>query len=96
MINLALPLLINEVKKETLHCENELRKIEGRSRIVTWDKMKRELKSKYLPNKYRQDIFFKTHILKQKESISDGANRTQWNHDGGSRFCSKKEFEEYS
>ena len=29
---------------------NYQRKIEGRSRITTWDKMKRELKRKYLPN----------------------------------------------
>lgn len=45
---------------------------EGRGRIVTWEKMKRELKRKYLPENYRQDIFLKFHNFKQKElSVED-------------------------
>ena len=45
---------------------------EGRSKIVTWEKMKRELKRKYLPDNYRQDIFLKLHNFRQKElSVED-------------------------
>ena len=40
---------------------------EGRSRIVTWEKMRKELKRKFLPGNYRQDIFHKFHNFKQKE-----------------------------
>lgn len=40
---------------------------EGRDRIVTWEKMKRELKKKYLPDHFQQDAFLKFHNLKQNE-----------------------------
>ena len=56
------------------------REIEGISKITTWDKMKRELKRKYLPKNYRHDIFFKTQKLKQKKSRSYGVSYTRWNH----------------
>uniref|UniRef100_A0A2N9GVR3 Retrotransposon gag domain-containing protein n=1 Tax=Fagus sylvatica TaxID=28930 RepID=A0A2N9GVR3_FAGSY len=43
------------------------REREGRERITTWAKMKRELKRKYLPNHYKQDAFMKFHNFKQRE-----------------------------
>ncbi|XP_056694837.1 uncharacterized protein [Spinacia oleracea] len=41
------------------------REREDRSKIRTWDKMKRELKRKFLPSHYHQDIFLKFHHLEQ-------------------------------
>lgn len=41
------------------------REREGRNKIRTWDKMKRELKRKFLPSHYRQDMFLKFHHLEQ-------------------------------
>ena len=35
----------------------------GKSKIATWDKMKRELTRKYLPKSYWQGIFQKTQNL---------------------------------
>ncbi|KAM4081479.1 hypothetical protein ACJW30_11G095600 [Castanea mollissima] len=35
--------------------------------IVTWEKMKRELRRKYFPNHYKQDAFMKFNNFKQKE-----------------------------
>uniref|UniRef100_A0A2N9FZ08 RNA-directed DNA polymerase n=1 Tax=Fagus sylvatica TaxID=28930 RepID=A0A2N9FZ08_FAGSY len=43
------------------------REREGRERITTWAKMKRELKRKYLPDHYKQDAFMKFHNFKQRE-----------------------------
>ncbi|PKU79185.1 hypothetical protein MA16_Dca000529 [Dendrobium catenatum] len=40
---------------------------EGKSKIVTWVKMKKELKRKYLPERYRQDLFLKLHHLQQNQ-----------------------------
>jgi hypothetical protein len=37
------------------------RESERKSRIVTWTKMKKALKKKYLPDHYRQDAFLKFH-----------------------------------
>ena len=56
-------------KHVSLWWENLMRQKErkGRSKIVMWDKMKRELKRKYLPDNYRQDIFLKIHNFRQKE-----------------------------
>ena len=56
-------------KHASLWWENLIRQREreGRSKIVTWDKMKHELKRKYLPDSYRQDIFLKIHNFRQKE-----------------------------
>ncbi|KAK4489910.1 hypothetical protein RD792_000558 [Penstemon davidsonii] len=48
------------------HLKNR-RAREGKSRIVTWDKMKKELKKKFLPDNYRQDIFLKLHNFQQKD-----------------------------
>ncbi|XP_017982330.1 PREDICTED: uncharacterized protein LOC108663252 [Theobroma cacao] len=39
---------------------------EGRNKIITWDKMRRELKHKFRPEHYRQEIFIKFHNLRQK------------------------------
>ncbi|PKI68935.1 hypothetical protein CRG98_010671 [Punica granatum] len=44
-----------------------LREREGKRRIVTWEKMKRELKKKFLPASYKQDIFSGLYNFKQKE-----------------------------
>lgn len=38
---------------------------EGKQRIVTWQKMKKELKKKFLPDHYMQDAFLKFHNFKQ-------------------------------
>ncbi|KAK9210956.1 hypothetical protein WN943_000329 [Citrus x changshan-huyou] len=43
------------------------REREGRRKIVTWEKMKKELKRKFLPNNYRQDIYLKFHNFRQRE-----------------------------
>uniref|UniRef100_A0A2N9H3H4 Integrase catalytic domain-containing protein n=1 Tax=Fagus sylvatica TaxID=28930 RepID=A0A2N9H3H4_FAGSY len=43
------------------------REREGRERITTWVKMKRELKRKYLLDHYKQDAFMKFHNFKQRE-----------------------------
>ncbi|EOX92171.1 Gag-pol polyprotein-like protein [Theobroma cacao] len=42
------------------------REREGLYKIRTWDKMRRELKRKFLPKHYRQEIFIKFHNLRQK------------------------------
>nr|XP_025608056.1 uncharacterized protein LOC112701524 [Arachis hypogaea] len=42
------------------------REREGRRKIKTWDKMRGELKRKFLPEHYRQDTFIKFHKLRQK------------------------------
>ncbi|KAH9763891.1 hypothetical protein KPL70_001325 [Citrus sinensis] len=43
------------------------RERDGRRKIVNWEKMKKELKRKFLPDNYRQDIYLKFHNFKQKE-----------------------------
>jgi hypothetical protein len=48
------------------------RERERKSRIVTWEKMKKALKRKYLPDHYRQDAFLKFHNFRQNElSVED-------------------------
>ncbi|XP_024041854.1 uncharacterized protein LOC127898849 [Citrus sinensis] len=48
------------------------REREGRRKIVTWEKMKKVLKRKVLPDNYTQDIYLKFHNFKQKElSVED-------------------------
>ena len=48
------------------------REREGRRKIVTWEKMKKELKRKFWHDNYRQDIYLKFHNFKQKElSVED-------------------------
>ena len=42
------------------------RQRDGKNKIETWEKMKKELKRKYLPFQYRQDIFLKIQNLKQQ------------------------------
>ena len=42
----------------------KLREREGKRKIITWDKMKKKLKSKYLPIDYKQNIYHKLHNLK--------------------------------
>ncbi|KAK6939636.1 Retrotransposon gag domain [Dillenia turbinata] len=45
---------------------------EGKQRIVTWEKMKRELKKTFLPPRYTRDSFYWLHDFKQKELIIQG------------------------
>ncbi|XP_020683447.1 uncharacterized protein LOC110100337 [Dendrobium catenatum] len=40
---------------------------EGKSKITDWDKMKKELHCKYLPEQYRQELFLKLHRLNQRQ-----------------------------
>ncbi|KAI0492042.1 hypothetical protein KFK09_026307 [Dendrobium nobile] len=40
---------------------------EGKSKITDWDKMKKELHRKYLPEQYRQELFLKLHRLNQRQ-----------------------------
>ena len=49
----------------------KLREREGKRKITTWDKMKKELKRKYLPIDYKQEFYHKLHNLKQKELSVD-------------------------
>ena len=49
----------------------KLREREDKRKITTWDKMKKELKRKYLPIDYKQEIYHKLHNLKQKELSVD-------------------------
>lgn len=44
------------------------RQREGKSKIITWEKMK-ELQKKYLPSHYKQDMFWKFHHIQQKVMI---------------------------
>ena len=55
------------------------REREGRERITTWAKMKRELKRKYLPEHYKQDAFMKFHNFKQRE-LSVEEYTTEFDH----------------
>ena len=43
------------------------REREGKSKIVTWEKIKRELKRKYLHDNYLQEIFLKIYDFKEKD-----------------------------
>jgi len=45
------------------------REREGRSKIKTWDKIRRELKRKFFLKYYRQEVFIKFHNLKQIQSL---------------------------
>ena len=42
------------------------RACEGKSKIKTWEKMRRELSKKFLPSHYYQDSFIKLQNLRQK------------------------------
>ena len=43
------------------------RERDGKKKIQTWGKMKKELKRKYLPFNYRQDIYLKIQNFKQRD-----------------------------
>ncbi|OMP00001.1 reverse transcriptase [Corchorus capsularis] len=61
-------------KHASLWWESLLKKRErrGKDKIRTWDKMVRELKKKFLPEDYKQDVFIKLQNLKQGAmSVSD-------------------------
>ena len=40
---------------------------DGKKKIQTWENMKKELKMKYLPLNYRQDIYLKIQNFKQQD-----------------------------
>ncbi|GJX54965.1 transposase, MuDR, MULE transposase domain protein, partial [Tanacetum coccineum] len=44
------------------------RRQQGKSRVETWDKMKKLLRAKFLPINYRQNAFFEYHSLMQNNS----------------------------
>lgn len=46
---------------------NKQRFREGKRRIESWEKMRRELKKKFIPENYRQDCFLKFHNFKQSD-----------------------------
>ena len=59
-IDLKVKLIAIKLKKHSSIWWEHLKKQrvrEGRSRVVTWEKMKKELKKKFLPTNYRQDTF---------------------------------------
>ena len=40
---------------------------DGKKKIETWEKMKKELKRRYLPTNYHQDIYLKIQNFKQQD-----------------------------
>lgn len=46
------------------------RENEGRSRIKTWEKVKKDLKGRFLLENYRMEMFMKIHSLEQQLEIS--------------------------
>ena len=46
---------------------------------MTWEKMKKELRKKFLPEHYRQDAFLKSHNFRQKE-LSVEEYTTEFDH----------------
>ncbi|PKU63881.1 hypothetical protein MA16_Dca009865 [Dendrobium catenatum] len=64
-------LVVIKLKKSaSLWWENlkRLRNREGRSKIVSWSKMKKELQRKYIPDQYKQDLFLKFTQLQQQQT----------------------------
>ncbi|XXG79357.1 hypothetical protein AAC387_Pa09g0448 [Persea americana] len=63
-------LVVIKLKKHASICWEHLKSLracEGKSIIRTWEKMKKELKKKFLPDNYLQDAFLKYHSFQQKE-----------------------------
>ena len=61
-------------KNASLQWENKKKQREkkGKSKIVTRDKMKRELRRKYLLKNYKQDVYLQIQGLRQKDiSVED-------------------------
>nr|GFC42193.1 reverse transcriptase domain-containing protein [Tanacetum cinerariifolium] len=42
------------------------RRIEGKSKVETWEKMKKQTKAKFLPENHRQEAFLDYHNLSQQ------------------------------
>ena len=42
---------------------------EGKSKVRRWDKMKKLLQGKFLPNHYRQEAFTEYHNVRQRDSM---------------------------
>ena len=60
MVNLGLPLLVNQVKKETLHCENEKWAREECFKFKSPLKETcKESKGKFILAKYEKEFFWK-------------------------------------
>ncbi|GKE33318.1 reverse transcriptase domain-containing protein, partial [Tanacetum coccineum] len=47
------------------------RRIEGKSKVETWEKMKKLMKAKFLPENHRQEAFLDYHNMSQHEVIND-------------------------
>ena len=47
------------------------RRKDGKAKIDSWRKLKRELKKCFVPTKYEQDNFLKLHSLKQEQKKVD-------------------------
>ena len=47
------------------------RERDGKKKIQSWEKMKKELKRKYLSFNYRKDIYLKIHNFKQQDFIME-------------------------
>ncbi|GJZ58121.1 reverse transcriptase domain-containing protein, partial [Tanacetum coccineum] len=45
---------------------NKRRRIEGKSKVKTWEKMKKLMKAKFLPDNHRQEAFLNYHNLSQQ------------------------------
>nr|GEY73152.1 reverse transcriptase domain-containing protein [Tanacetum cinerariifolium] len=48
---------------------NKRRRIEGKSKVETWEKMKKLIKAKFLPENHRQEAFLDYHNLSQQNMI---------------------------
>ena len=55
------------------------RACEGKRKIATWEKMKKELRKKFLPGHYRQYAFLKFHNFRQKD-LSMEEYTTEFDH----------------
>ncbi|PWA37494.1 reverse transcriptase domain-containing protein [Artemisia annua] len=48
---------------------NKRRRIEGKAKVETWEKMKKLMKAKFLPENHRQEAFLDYHNLSQRNMI---------------------------
>ncbi|GJR44467.1 putative CCCH-type zinc finger family protein [Tanacetum coccineum] len=52
---------------------NKRRRIEGKSKVETWEKMKKLMKAKFLPENHRQEAFLDYHNLSQRNMTMEEA-----------------------
>ncbi|XP_023770929.1 uncharacterized protein LOC111919588 [Lactuca sativa] len=73
--NLKVKLVALKLRKYVSLWWNHVRKTrvqEGRSKVETWDKMKKLLCEKFLPTNHRQEVFLEYHSLSQRASTVEG------------------------